>query len=93
MAPCTDKNISIRTNAVIFLSKIASKLNDMVRNKILAPCFVKAMRDGFNPCRIAGLKAAQACHNLIEPVQMCAVVLPQVHFTNPKPTQPTNTSH
>ena len=81
-----DTEKSIRTNAVIFLSKIASKLNDQVRNKILALCFVKAMRDGFNPCRVAGLKAAQACHSLIDPVQMCTAVLPQVRYFTYQPT-------
>jgi SCY1-like protein 1 len=73
-----DKEPSIRTNATIFLGRIAVHLNESVRNKCLALVFGKAMRDNFMHCRVAGLRAAQACISLIDPAQLSGKIMPQV---------------
>jgi SCY1-like protein 1 len=46
-----DPEASIRTNATIFLGKIAIKLKDSVRHRILSNAFVKSMKDNFLHCR------------------------------------------
>lgn len=73
-----DKEPSIRTNATIFLGRIAVHLNESVRNKCLASVFGKAMRDNFMHCRVAGLRASQACISMIDPAQLSTKIMPQV---------------
>ena len=46
-----DPEASIRTNAAIFLGKIASKLKEAVRNRVLANALAKSMKDNFLHCR------------------------------------------
>lgn len=46
-----DSEPSIRTNATIFLGRIAARLKEPVREKVLAQAFVKAMKDSFLHCR------------------------------------------
>jgi hypothetical protein len=73
-----DAEASIRTNVTIFLGKIAPKLKEATRNKILCSSFLKAMRDNFMHCRVAGLRAAVACLSLIEPAQLSKSLMPQL---------------
>jgi hypothetical protein len=47
----TDGEAGIRTNATIFLGRIASKLKDSVRSRVLCNAFTKAMKDNFVHCR------------------------------------------
>jgi SCY1-like protein 1 len=46
-----DAEASIRTNVTIFLGKIAPKLKESTRARILCASFQKAMRDNFMHCR------------------------------------------
>lgn len=46
-----DGEASIRTNATIFLGKIATKLKEPVRVRVLCNAFSKAMKDNFLHCR------------------------------------------
>ena len=73
-----DTENSIRTNATIFLGRIAPKLKDGVRQRVLCSSFAKAMRDNFMHCRVAGLKAATACLTLLDHGQLTTKVMPQV---------------
>ena len=73
-----DTENSIRTNATIFLGRIAIKLKEGVRVRVLCVSFAKAMRDGFVHCRAAGLKAAIACLSLLDHSQLTSKLLPQV---------------
>ena len=73
----SDGEASIRTNATIFLGRIASKLKEGVRVRIICPAIAKAMRDPFVHCRLAGLKAAVACISLLDVVQLTGKVMPQ----------------
>ena len=73
-----DTENSIRTNATIFLGRIAMKLKDSVRIRVLCPSFVKSMRDNFVHCRVAGLKAATACLNILDLNQLTTKLMPQV---------------
>lgn len=72
-----DVEASIRTNATIFLGKIASKLSDNVRVRMLANCCVKAMKDNFTHCRIAGLKTSVACVKFFDLGQVTTKIIPQ----------------
>ena len=73
-----DTENSIRTNATIFLGRIAVKLKEGVRVRVLCVSFAKAMCDGFVHCRAAGLKAAIACLSLLDHSQLTSKLLPQV---------------
>jgi SCY1-like protein 1 len=46
-----DAEASVRTNAVIFLSRITSKLTPAVRQRVLTSSYCKAMKDTFVHCR------------------------------------------
>eukprot|EP01036_Dinobryon_divergens_P032364 gene32364-41931_t len=72
-----DTEPSIRTNATIFLGRIASKLKENVREKVLCTCFTKAMKDNFPHCRMAGLKTSTACVKLLDIPQIAGKVIPQ----------------
>lgn len=72
-----DSEPSIRTNATIFLGKVAVRLREAVRHKVLCTSFSKAMKDNFLHCRIAGLKASAACIKLMDLPQLTTKVLPQ----------------
>lgn len=82
-----DAEPSIRTNATIFLGRIAPDLKEPIRFRVLPGAFVKAMKDGFVHCRVAGVKAASACIDLIDINQLCGKVLPQVCLLLLDPSQ------
>lgn len=46
-----DPEASIRTNTTIFIGKIAPKLKDAVRNRVLSNSLAKSMKDNFLHCR------------------------------------------
>jgi SCY1-like protein 1 len=72
-----DNEASIRTNATIFLGRIAGKLKDGVRLRVLGQAYLKALRDPFVHCRIAGLKATVACLAYVDHSQLTSKILPQ----------------
>lgn len=57
-----DAEDSIRTNAIIFLGKVAAQLKPAVRDKVLLPAFARGVKDPFVATRLAGLRATAACH-------------------------------
>jgi SCY1-like protein 1 len=73
-----DPEASIRTNTTIFLGKIASKLKEPVRLRVLPTALAKSMKDNFVHCRIAGLKTAIASIKLIDVQQLATKIIPQV---------------
>ena len=73
-----DSENSIRTNATIFLGRIARTLKEGVRARVLCTSYAKAMRDGFVHCRVAGLKAATASLAYLDLPQVSSKLLPQV---------------
>jgi len=56
---------AIRTNCIILIGKIAHMLNAATRQRVLISCLVKALRDPFVHCRVAGLRTTQACLELL----------------------------
>jgi SCY1-like protein 1 len=73
-----DAEDSIRTNTVIFIGKVAPNLSDMARSKLILPAFMRAMRDTFVPCRLAGLKAIRACRGFFDEENLAKDVLPAI---------------
>lgn len=73
-----DSEDSIRTNTVIFIGKVAPSLTEISRSKLILPAFMRAMGDGFVPCRLAGLKAITACRDYFEEKQLATDVLPAI---------------
>jgi len=72
-----DAEASIRTNATIFLGKIAVKLSEAVRQRVLCGAFQKAMKDNFVHCRLAGLKTSIACVKMMDAAALATKILPQ----------------
>ena len=50
----------------------------MARSKLILPAFMRAMGDGFVPCRLAGLKAICACRDYFEEKALATDVLPAI---------------
>merc|ERR1740124_695767 len=73
-----DPENSIRTNTVIFIGKVAPSLSDMAKSKLMLPAFVRALKDGFAPCRLAALKAVVACRKHFDESSLALEVLPVV---------------
>jgi SCY1-like protein 1 len=74
----SDPEDSIRTNTVIFIGKVAPSLSDIARSKLILPAFMRAMTDGFVPCRLAGLKAICASSSLFDEKKLASEVLPAI---------------
>lgn len=74
----SDPEDSIRTNTVIFIGKVAPNLSSIARSKLILPAFMRAMTDGFVPCRLAGLKAVSACRSLFDEKRVASEVLPAI---------------
>jgi len=81
----SDTENSIRTNTVIFISKIAPSLAKNSRHKLLLPAFVRALKDPFPPCRLAALKSILLCREFFTPQTVAEQVLPCVvpHLVDP----------
>ena len=73
-----DSEASIRTNTVIFFSKLAPHLTEMTRQKLLLPAFIRAMRDPFKPCRLAALQSTLKSKEFFDPQGIASKVLPAV---------------
>ncbi len=73
-----DAEAGIRTNAVIFIGRIAGRLKDGVRLRVLCTSLLKALKDSFVHCRLAGLKASIACLQYIDMPQLAGKILPMI---------------
>ncbi|KAH7491915.1 putative inactive serine/threonine-protein kinase scy1 [Phytophthora ramorum] len=74
----SDPEAAIRTNTTICLGKIASKLNDTTRPKVLFPAFARALRDPFPHARLAGLRSMTACQEYFTPQGMAGSIVPAI---------------
>jgi SCY1-like protein 1 len=74
----SDPESSIRTNTVIFFSKLAPYLTEVTRQKILLPAFVRAMKDPFTPCRLAALRSTVQAKTFFDPAGLASRVLPAI---------------
>ena len=73
-----DTEPSIRTNTVIFFTKLAPHLSSVSRQKMLLPAFVRALKDPFTPCRLAALQSVLQAKDFFDPPAIAASVLPAV---------------
>jgi SCY1-like protein 1 len=74
----SDPESSIRTNTVIFFSKLAPYLTETTRQKMLLPAFERAMKDPFTPCRLAALKSTLKAKEFFDPMGIASRVLPAI---------------
>lgn len=74
----SDPESSIRTNTVIFFSKLAPFLTESTRQKMLLPAFERAMKDPFTPCRLAALKSTLKAKEFFDPMGIACRVLPVI---------------
>ena len=74
----SDPESSIRTNTVIFFSKLAPYLTEATRQKILLPAFVRAMKDPFTPCRLAALRSTVKAKTFFDPMGIASRVMPAI---------------
>jgi len=72
----SDTETSIRTNAVIFIARIAPSLSEISREKMLLPAYARAMKDTFGPCRLSALQSLQKSQDLFSKADLAAKVLP-----------------
>ena len=74
----SDAETSIRTNAVIFVSKIAPRMSEVSRDKHLLPAYIRSMKDTFPPARLAAIQAILQSKDLFSPGDVAIKVLPAV---------------
>ncbi|XP_026816628.1 N-terminal kinase-like protein [Rhopalosiphum maidis] len=71
-----DDQGSIRTNTTVCLGKIAQHLDPKNRSKILSSAFSRALKDPFQPSRIAGVSAFSATQQYYPLIEVSTRVLP-----------------
>ncbi len=82
-----DSEPSLRTNATIFLGKVATKMEPSVRLRVIYPSFIRAMRDSFMHCRIAAIKSSLACLPLMQVPDLVESILTQVCVLTKDPSR------
>ncbi|PRW61211.1 putative inactive serine threonine- kinase scy1 isoform X1 [Chlorella sorokiniana] len=73
-----DEEASIRANTTVLLGNLAPNLSEATCKKVLLNAFTRALRDGFPPARVAGLKAIVATDKYHGPEDAATRVLPAV---------------
>ncbi|KAL4423761.1 hypothetical protein ABPG75_001062 [Micractinium tetrahymenae] len=73
-----DEEASIRANTTVLLGNLASHLSEATCKKVLLNAFTRALRDGFPPARVAGLKAIVATAQYHGPDDGATRILPAV---------------
>jgi len=71
-----DDQGSIRTNTTVCLGKIAQHLDPKNRSKILSSAFSRALKDPFQPSRMAGVSAFSATQQYYPLIEVSTRVLP-----------------
>ncbi|KAF0766310.1 N-terminal kinase-like protein isoform X1 [Aphis craccivora] len=71
-----DDQGSIRTNTTVCLGKIAQHLDPKNRSKILTSAFSRALKDPFQPSRMAGVSAFSATQQYYPLIEVSTRVLP-----------------
>jgi SCY1-like protein 1 len=74
----SDSETSIRTNTVIFISKLAPHLSESSQQKLLLPAFIRAMKDPFSPCRMAALQSTLKSKDNFKIGELATKVMPTV---------------
>jgi len=74
----SDAESSLRTNAVIFIAKIAPHLSEVSKQKMLLPAYVRSMKDPFSPCRLSALKSTMMSKTLFTKQDLATKVMPSV---------------
>jgi SCY1-like protein 1 len=74
----SDSETSIRTNTVIFISRLAPHLSESSQQKLLLPAFIRAMKDPFSPCRMAALNSALKSKDSFKIQELATKVMPAV---------------
>ena len=74
----SDAETSLRTNAVIFIAKIAPHLSEVSKQKMLLPAYVRSMKDPFSPCRLSALKSTMKSKTLFTKQDLATKVMPSV---------------
>lgn len=76
LAKCqNDPKPSIRTNTIIIITKIASKIYKNSRNNVLITALNKSLKDSFTPCKMAALQGFRALVNEFSIEEICNKVL------------------
>mmetsp|Transcript_3142 Transcript_3142/g.5521 ORF Transcript_3142/g.5521 Transcript_3142/m.5521 type:complete len:736 (-) Transcript_3142:274-2481(-) len=73
-----DPEAAIRTNTTVCLSKLAQKMSESARAKVLVPAFLRALKDPFPPARTAGLVAYKTCKMFLSVNEVPTRVLPAI---------------
>mmetsp|Transcript_15115 Transcript_15115/g.17308 ORF Transcript_15115/g.17308 Transcript_15115/m.17308 type:complete len:817 (+) Transcript_15115:133-2583(+) len=74
----SDAEISLRTNAVIFIAEIAPHLSEVSKQKMLLPAYARSMKDPFSPCRLSALKSTMKSQSLFTKQDLATKVMPSV---------------
>lgn len=74
----SDAESSLRTNAVIFIAKIAPHLSEVSKQKMLLPAYARAMKDPFSPCRLSALRSLMTSKSLFTDQDLAIKVMPSV---------------
>mmetsp|Transcript_3001 Transcript_3001/g.8440 ORF Transcript_3001/g.8440 Transcript_3001/m.8440 type:complete len:794 (+) Transcript_3001:167-2548(+) len=73
-----DTETSIRTNAVIFIGRLAPSLTEISREKLLLPAYARAFKDVFIPCRKAALQGILKTRDFFNVSALANKVLPAI---------------
>ncbi|KAF9070890.1 ARM repeat-containing protein [Rhodocollybia butyracea] len=76
-----DTEASIRTNTCILIGRLGPTLGYNTKKKMLVPAFLRALKDPFVHCRVAGLMAFMATIDCYEIEDIATKVIPNMSFT------------
>lgn len=71
-----DPEPAIRTNTTVCLGKLASKMSQTARNKVLAAAFLRALKDPFPHARAAGINAILSTSDFYQIKEVATRLLP-----------------
>ena len=74
----SDAETSLRTNAVMFIAKIAPHLSDVSRDKMLLSAYARSLKDPFSPCRLSALQSLMESKPLFSKQDLAVKVMPCV---------------
>jgi SCY1-like protein 1 len=74
----SDAEPSIRTQTVVFFTKLAPHLSETSRHKLLLPAMTRGMKDVTAPCRLASLQATLSLKEFFSPAGIAGQVVPAI---------------
>lgn len=69
-----DEEAPIRANTTILLGNLAQYLGEATQKRVLLNAFTRALKDGFPPARVAGLRVGPP--RLLAPLTCCGPTTP-----------------